>query len=210
MDNPLPSTTGRVCQHPCEIRCRRAGVDASVNMRETHRYIGDVMYEGGGAKRVLQRILKRKKAATRRKIAVVGAGPAGLSAAFYLALLGHKVTVFDRAPNAGGLLRYALPEYRLPKKIVDKELSLIRNSARPCNWTSLQRTTTSSSSLSAHGKNRLSVFKATTQWACCPRCRFSTRVRSAKNRPSDRRSPSSVAATRRLTPRVPQNGWAPT
>ena len=127
MDNPLPSTTGRVCQHPCEIRCRRASVDAPVNMRETHRYIGDVMYEGGGAKRVLQRILKRKKAATGKTIAVVGAGPAGLSAAFYLALLGHKVTVFDRAPNAGGLLRYALPEYRLPKKIVDKELSFIRS-----------------------------------------------------------------------------------
>jgi NADH-quinone oxidoreductase subunit F len=127
MDNPLPSTTGRVCQHPCEIRCRRAGVDAPINMRETHRYIGDVMYEGGGAKRVLQRILKRKKAATHKKIVVVGAGPAGLSAAFYLALLGHKVTVFDKAPNAGGLLRYALPEYRLPKKIVDKELSLIRS-----------------------------------------------------------------------------------
>jgi NADPH-dependent glutamate synthase beta subunit-like oxidoreductase len=61
MDNPLPSTTGRVCQHPCEIRCRRAGVDASVNMRETHRYIADVAYEGDLAKKVLKRILKRKK-----------------------------------------------------------------------------------------------------------------------------------------------------
>jgi NADH-quinone oxidoreductase subunit F len=127
MDNPLPSTTGRVCQHPCELRCRRAGADAAVNMRETHRYIGDVMYEGDGAKRVLQRILKRKQSPTGKKIAVVGAGPAGLSAAFYLALLGHKVTVYDRAPSAGGLLRYALPEYRLPKKIMDQELAFIRS-----------------------------------------------------------------------------------
>jgi NADH-quinone oxidoreductase subunit F len=126
MDNPLPSTTGRVCQHACELRCRRAGTDAPVNMRETHRYIGDMMYESKGARRVLQRILKRKKPATGKKIAVVGAGPAGLSAAFYLSLLGHKVTVYDRAPDAGGLLRYALPEYRLPKRIVEGEIALIR------------------------------------------------------------------------------------
>jgi NADH-quinone oxidoreductase subunit F len=126
MDNPLPSTTGRVCQHPCELRCRRAQTDAPINMRETHRYIGDVMYESAGAKKVLQRILKRKKAPTGKKVAVVGAGPAGLSAAFYLALLGHKVTVYEKAADAGGMLRYALPEYRLPKKIVDKELAFIK------------------------------------------------------------------------------------
>jgi NADH-quinone oxidoreductase subunit F len=127
MDNPLPSTTGRVCQHPCEIRCRRAGVDAPVNMRETHRYIGDVAYQGGVAKKVLKRILKRKKAATGKKVAVVGAGPAGLSAAFYLALLGHKVTVYESAPDAGGMLRYALPKYRLPKWVVDREIAFIRS-----------------------------------------------------------------------------------
>ena len=126
MDNPLPASTGRVCQHPCELRCRRAGADASVNMRETHRYIADTAYNGDLAKKVLKRILKRKRAATGKKIAVVGAGPAGLSGAFYLALLGHKVTVYDSAPDAGGMLRYALPEYRLPKHVVDKEVAFIR------------------------------------------------------------------------------------
>ena len=126
MDNPLPASTGRVCQHPCELRCRRAGADASVNMRETHRYIADTAYNGDLAKKVLKRILKRKRAATGKKIAVVGAGPAGLSGAFYLALLGHKVTIYDSAPDAGGMLRYALPEYRLPKHVVDKEVALIR------------------------------------------------------------------------------------
>jgi NADH-quinone oxidoreductase subunit F len=126
MDNPLPASTGRVCQHSCENRCRRAGADASVNMRETHRYIADLAYNGDLAKKVLQRILKRKRASTGKKIAVVGAGPAGLSGAFYLALLGHKVTVYDSAPNAGGMLRYALPEYRLPKDVVDKEVAFIR------------------------------------------------------------------------------------
>ena len=126
MDNPLPASTGRVCQHPCETRCRRAGADAAVNMRETHRYIADMAYNGDLAKKVLKRILKRKRAATGKKIAVVGAGPAGLSGAFYLALLGHKVTIYDSAPDAGGMLRYALPEYRLPKHVVDKEVALIR------------------------------------------------------------------------------------
>ncbi len=126
MDNPLPASTGRVCQHPCELRCRRAGADAAVNMRETHRYIADTAYNNDLAKRVLKRILKRKRAATGKNIAVVGAGPAGLSAAFYLALLGHKVTVFESAPEAGGMLRYALPEYRLPKDVVDKEIAFIR------------------------------------------------------------------------------------
>jgi NADH-quinone oxidoreductase subunit F len=126
MDNPLPASTGRVCQHPCEIRCRRAGADAAINMRETHRYIADIAYEGAIAKKVLKRILKRKQKPTGKKIAVIGAGPAGLSAAFYLALLGHKVTVFEKAADAGGMLRYALPEYRLPKRIVDKEIALIK------------------------------------------------------------------------------------
>jgi NADPH-dependent glutamate synthase beta subunit-like oxidoreductase len=95
-------------------------------MRETHRYIADAAYNGDLAKKVLKRILKRKRAATGKKIAVVGAGPAGLSGAFYLALLGHKVTIYDSAPDAGGMLRYALPEYRLPKHVVDKEVALIR------------------------------------------------------------------------------------
>jgi NADH-quinone oxidoreductase subunit F len=127
MDNPLPASTGRVCQHPCEIRCRRAQADASVNMRETHRYIADAAYEGEVGKKVLKRILARKKKATGKKIAIVGAGPAGLSAAFYLSLLGHNVTVYESAADAGGMLRYALPEYRLPKDVVDKEVAFIRS-----------------------------------------------------------------------------------
>jgi NADH-quinone oxidoreductase subunit F len=127
LDNPLPATTGRVCQHPCESRCRRRTLDDPVNMREVHRFIADTMFASDQFPQVLQSIVARKLGSTGRKIAVVGAGPAGLTAAFYLALLGHDVTAFDAKPEAGGMLRYALPEYRLPKTILRKELEIIEH-----------------------------------------------------------------------------------
>ncbi|MCX6634725.1 MAG: FAD-dependent oxidoreductase, partial [Acidobacteria bacterium] len=126
MDNPLPASTGRVCQHPCEHRCRRLTVDEPVNMREVHRYIADAIYESGRYPELIERVAARKMPPTGKKVAVSGAGPAGLTAAFYLALLGHNVTVYDSNPDAGGMLRYALPDYRLPKPVLDKELELIR------------------------------------------------------------------------------------
>jgi NADH-quinone oxidoreductase subunit F len=125
LDNPLPASTGRVCQHPCDNRCRRAGIDDSVNMREVHRYIADAAYTSGRYPELVRAVVSRKKEATNKRVAVVGAGPTGLTAAFYLSLLGHEVTVFEANPEAGGMLRYALPEYRLPKEIIRKELELI-------------------------------------------------------------------------------------
>ena len=126
LDNPLPASTGRVCQHPCDDRCRRQGLDASVNMREVHRYIADAIYSSERFDAMAERVVTRRLEPTERKVAVVGAGPTGLAAAFYLALLGHEVTVFDSNPQAGGMLRYALPDYRLPKDILAKEIELIR------------------------------------------------------------------------------------
>jgi NADH-quinone oxidoreductase subunit F len=126
LDNPLPASTGRVCQHPCEHRCRRLVVDEPVNMREVHRYIADAIYESGRYPELIERVAARKMPPSGKKVAVSGAGPAGLTAAFYLALLGHDVTVYDSNPDAGGMLRYALPDYRLPKPVLDKELELIR------------------------------------------------------------------------------------
>jgi NADH-quinone oxidoreductase subunit F len=125
LDNPLPCSTGRVCQHPCDSRCRRQTQDQSVNMREVHRYIADAMLLSDKFGDVLRAVLQRKQEATGRKIAIVGAGPAGLTAAFYLALLGHDVTAYDSKPEAGGMLRFALPEYRLPKHVLRREISLI-------------------------------------------------------------------------------------
>ena len=125
MDNPLPSSTGRVCQHPCDRRCRRQTVDEAVNMREVHRFIADSIYLSDRYEEMVRRITSRKLEPTGRKIAIAGAGPAGLTAAFYLALLGHDVTVFDSKPEAGGMLRFALPEYRLPKSVLRREIELI-------------------------------------------------------------------------------------
>ena len=126
LDNPLPASTGRVCQHPCDNRCRRRSLDESVNMREVHRFIADSIYKSGRFDALAHRIAERRLEPTGRKVAVVGAGPTGLTAAFYLALLGHEVTVYESNPEPGGMLRYALPEYRLPRDVVRREVELIR------------------------------------------------------------------------------------
>ncbi|HEX9185472.1 MAG TPA: FAD-dependent oxidoreductase, partial [Vicinamibacteria bacterium] len=125
LDNPLPASTGRVCQHPCDDRCRRAAMDDAVNMRDVHRTIADSVLLTDKFLPMVERLLALKKEPTGREVAVVGAGPTGLTCAYYLALLGHAVTVYDSRPEAGGMLRYALPEYRLPKAVLARELELI-------------------------------------------------------------------------------------
>ncbi len=125
LDNPLPASTGRVCQHPCDDRCRRAGIDQAVNARDVHRFIADSILLGDRFEAMAERLAERRLPPTGHEIAVVGAGPTGLSCAYYLALLGHSVTVFESRPEAGGMLRYALPEYRLPKAVLAREIELI-------------------------------------------------------------------------------------
>jgi NADH-quinone oxidoreductase subunit F len=125
LDNPLPASTGRVCQHPCDNRCRRQSFDEVVNMREIHRCIADAIYQSDRFGPMLERIIARRLAPTGRKVAVAGSGPTGLTAAFYLAMLGHDVTVFEERSEAGGMLRFAIPEYRLPKSVLRRELDLI-------------------------------------------------------------------------------------
>jgi NADH-quinone oxidoreductase subunit F len=125
LDNPLPASTGRVCQHPCDNRCRRQSFDETVNMREVHRAIADAIYLSDRFQPLVERIVAHKLPSTGRKVAVAGAGPTGLTAAYYLALLGHEVTVLEERDEAGGMLRYAIPEYRLPKAVLRRELDLI-------------------------------------------------------------------------------------
>ncbi len=127
MDNPLPSSTGRVCQHPCDNRCRRQTVDDAVNMREVHRFIADSIFSSDRYQEMVAWVTSRKLAPTGRKIAIAGAGPTGLTAAFYLALLGHDVTIFEGKSEAGGMLRFVLPDYRLPKPILQREIELIEH-----------------------------------------------------------------------------------
>ncbi|MGD0975005.1 MAG: FAD-dependent oxidoreductase [Candidatus Korobacteraceae bacterium] len=125
MDNPLPASTGRVCQHPCDKRCRRQTLDESVNIRDIHRQIADAIFSSERFDSIVKQIASRKLEPTGRKVAVAGAGPTGLTAAFYLALMGHEVTVFDEKAEAGGMLRFAIPEYRLPKAVLSREVELI-------------------------------------------------------------------------------------
>ncbi len=125
LDNPLPASTGRVCQHPCDDRCRREAIDEAVNMREVHRSIADQVLLGDLFEPMVARVLERRLEPTGQHVAIVGAGPTGLTCAYYLALGGHKVTCYDSRPAAGGMLRYALPEYRLPQNVLDKEIEII-------------------------------------------------------------------------------------
>jgi len=118
--NPFPSVCGRVCPHPCESQCRRNLVDTPVAINHIKRFLAD--WDLAREKPYTP----AKKPSTGKKIAIVGAGPSGLSAAYYSALKGHDVTVFERHPQAGGMLRYGIPEYRLPKNILDKEIDIIK------------------------------------------------------------------------------------
>lgn len=119
--NPFPSVCGRVCPHPCEAECRRNLVDAPVAINHVKRFIADQdMANDEPWKPDI-------KPPTSKRIAIVGAGPSGLSAAYYSAVNGHDITVFERQPHAGGMMRYGIPEYRLPKAALDKEIDIIRS-----------------------------------------------------------------------------------
>jgi len=125
-DNPLPGTVGRICYYHCMMRCRRDMVDEPVNQGEIHRYLADTMYKMGKEKEIYQRLVREKLSPTGKKVAIIGAGPSGLTAAYYLVRLGHTVTVYDSHPKAGGILQFGIPAYRLPKDVLNKELELFK------------------------------------------------------------------------------------
>ncbi|NLM45726.1 MAG: FAD-dependent oxidoreductase [Firmicutes bacterium] len=116
---PFASVCGRVCPRFCEDACRRNIVDEPVAICALKRYAGDFDLENFNS------YAATPLPDTGKRVAVVGGGPAGLTAAYYLALAGHRVTVYDRGPELGGMLRYGIPEYRLPKAILDQEIKLI-------------------------------------------------------------------------------------
>ncbi|WP_207063451.1 NAD(P)-binding protein [Motiliproteus sp. SC1-56] len=116
-DNPFPTIMGRVCYHTCESACNRKDVDEAVGINAVERFIGDEALRHGWTVECAPD--------TGKKVMVIGAGPGGLSAAYHLRRLGHSVTVFEAAPKAGGMLRYGIPKYRLPREKLAGEISRI-------------------------------------------------------------------------------------
>jgi NADPH-dependent glutamate synthase beta subunit-like oxidoreductase len=114
--NPFLLSCGRVCPHPCEDVCRRGVEDEAVSINQLKRFVADIEMNSGN------RLPVPIAPSTGKKIAVVGGGPAGLSCAFFLRRLGHDVVIFEAMKSLGGMLRYGIPEYRLPKKILDWEI----------------------------------------------------------------------------------------
>jgi 2-oxoacid:acceptor oxidoreductase delta subunit (pyruvate/2-ketoisovalerate family) len=118
VDNPFPAVMGRVCYRPCETACNRATLDEPVGINSVERFLGDEAIERGWSVTV-------EAAPSGKRVLIVGAGPSGLSAAYHLARLGHDVTVRDDSPEAGGMMRYGIPSYRLPRDVVDAEIRRI-------------------------------------------------------------------------------------
>lgn len=114
----LPASIGRICPHPCETACRRKLVDDAVAIAELKRVIGDIDINNGT-------YVPDQKPQTGKKIAVIGAGPAGLNCAYFLARDGHSVVIYENQLHPGGMLRYGIPEYRLPKEILDTEINTL-------------------------------------------------------------------------------------
>jgi NADPH-dependent glutamate synthase beta subunit-like oxidoreductase len=117
-DNPFPAIHGRVCYHPCESVCNRASLDSAVSIHAVERFLGDLACERGWTP-------DRPSARSGKRVLVIGAGPSGLSAAYHLARLGHEVEVRDAGAQPGGMMRYGIPAYRLPRDVLDAELDRI-------------------------------------------------------------------------------------
>ena len=117
-DNPFPAVMGRVCYHPCETACNRAQLDEAVGINSVERFVGDEAIRCGWTVAALA-------PPSGKRVLVVGAGPSGLSAAYHLARLGHGVTVTDAGPAPGGMMRFGIPKYRLPRDVLDAEIQRI-------------------------------------------------------------------------------------
>lgn len=117
-DNPMPAVMGRVCYHPCEGACNRGQLDAAVGINSVERFLGDEAIKRGWK-------FEAPAQESGKRIMVVGAGPSGLSAAYQLRRLGHQVVIFEAGPMAGGMMRFGIPKYRLPREVLDAEVQRI-------------------------------------------------------------------------------------
>ncbi|MBI4767980.1 MAG: FAD-dependent oxidoreductase [Deltaproteobacteria bacterium] len=119
--NPFPAVCGRICIHPCEYKCRRGELDAPVAIRALKRFASEWYFQNIGSKRDPFPVTQKAK------VAVVGAGPAGLTCAYFLAKMGYKVSVYEAQPVGGGMLGIAVPEFRLPRAVIEQEIDYINN-----------------------------------------------------------------------------------
>ena len=118
LDNPLPAVMGRVCYHPCEGACNRAQIDEAVGINSVERFLGDVAIRNGWR-------FAPPQADSGKRVLVVGAGPSGLSAAYHLRRMGHAVEIHEAGPFAGGMMRFGIPKYRMPRDVLDAEINRI-------------------------------------------------------------------------------------
>lgn len=118
-DNPFPAIHGRVCYHPCETSCNRVELDSAVSIHGVERYLGDLALEQGWQ-------FSQPARTTGRRVLIIGSGPSGLSAAYHLAKMGHYAQIQDASELPGGMMRYGIPEYRLPRAVLDGELDRLR------------------------------------------------------------------------------------
>ena len=114
---PLPASIARICPHPCEFKCTRKFKDGAINIHQIRIFLADMFLNNKFDFEIKENVEPRKK------ICVIGAGPAGISCAYFLSLYGHKIFVFDQMSESGGMLKYGVPEYRLPKKILNREIN---------------------------------------------------------------------------------------
>src|SRR6478672_3187551 len=117
-DNPLPAVMGRVCYHPCETACNRAQIDEAVGINSVERFLGDAAIR-------LDWRFEPPPALSGKRVLVVGAGPSGLSAAYHLRRMGHAVEIHEAGPFAGGMMRFGIPQYRLPRAVLEAEIDRI-------------------------------------------------------------------------------------